>query len=526
MRRSPASDEVQTQFNAGKLSFFQNTTNMDVSRLYRWSTKTSLNVAFGGEFRSEVFRIDAGEPNSYNNGLRLAHVDSIRPYPGMTAYTTFPVAVATASGSQVFPGFKPQDAVRASRNVYAAYGDLELTMGRLLLDGALRYEDYAEKGFRYDNLSGKLSARYEIGPGLCVRGSLSNGLRAPSLHQRYFQNTSTQFVNAQPSNSLTANNYNPIVRDAFGIRELKPETSTSLTVGLCGKVGSGIEFTVDAYFISIRGRIVLSTAFNRSNPLVNTILNSNHVDSSTSALQFWTNAVNTETRGIDAVVTDKVRVGRGNASISVAANFNQNRVVGGIHTNSVIDDPKNNPSVHDPSANPANDLGATLFDRQQRGRIETAQPNSKISLVLTYAIGHWEFLTRNVRFGRVQYLNNVDPRLVNKSTGAYFNDIALGTDQEFGAKVITDVVVTYRFKRGIALSVGGNNIFDIYPDKVYVDPRNNLAAVYANPIAGANKTAGGYNSGRDASNRGRFLFNPNQFGFNGRFLFSRVSVSF
>lgn len=53
------------------------------------------------------------------------------------------------------------------------------------------------------------------------------------------------------------------------------------------------------------------------------------------------------------------------------------------------------------------------------------------------------------------------------------------TDQEFGAKLITDVVVTYRFKRGIALSVGGNNIFDIYPDKVYVDPRNSLAAVYA-----------------------------------------------
>ena len=520
----PASAIVQTEFNAGRLSFLQNTANVDISRLYRSSANSSLNVAFGGEFRSEVFRITAGEVNSYTNGGRLAHVDSISPYPGTTIFTTFPTAVAPASGAQVFPGFKPQDAVNATRNIYAMYGDLELTVGRLLLDGALRYEDYAEKGLSYDNLGGKLSGRYEISPWLSIRGSVSNGFRAPSLHQRYFQNTSTQFVNAQPSNSLTANNYNPIVRDAFGIRELKPERSTNFTFGFSGKTAGGLVFTLDGYFISIRDRIVLSTAFNRSNALVNTILNDNNVDPSTSALQFWTNAVNTETRGIDAVVTDKFRVGRGNASFSLAANVNKNKVVGKIHTNSIIDDAKNNPSTTNSSANPANDLAATLFDRQQRGRIETAQPNSKISLLLTYSIGRWDFLTRAVRFGQVQFLNNVDPGLRNKSTGAYFNDIAVGTDQTFGAKVVTDLVVTYRPKPGIGLSIGSNNIFDVYPEKVYVDGRNSLQAVYANPMQGANKAPGGYNSGRDASNRGRYLFNPNQFGFNGRFLFARVTL--
>ena len=157
-----------------------------------------------------------------------------------------PTAVSPASGAQVFPGFTPKDAVNASRNIYAAYGDVEFAVGRLLLDGALRYEDYAEKGFRYDNLGGKLSGRYEVSPWLSVRGSVSNGFRAPSLHQRYFQNTSTQFVNAQPSNSLTANNFNPIVRDAFGIRELKPETSTNFSVGFCAKPASGLSLTVDA----------------------------------------------------------------------------------------------------------------------------------------------------------------------------------------------------------------------------------------------------------------------------------------
>jgi len=520
----PASNNVQTVFYDGKLSFLQNTTNLDFSRKYHYTASKSLNVAFGGEYRNEVFRIMQGELNSYVNGGRLAHVDSIPPYPGTTTYTTFPSAVVPASGSQVFPGFKPEDAVKAKRNVYAVYGDLELSLGKLLLDGAARYEDYAEKGFSYDNLSGKLSGRYQITSRFSIRSSVSNGFRAPSLHQRYFQNTSTQFVNAQPSNSLTANNYNPIVRDAFGIKELKPEKSTSFTLGLVGKAGNGITFTVDGYFISIKDRIVLSTAFNRSNPLVDTILKKNNVDPSTSALQFWTNAVNTETKGIDAVITDRFHIGTGNANLSLAANFNKNTVVGGLHTNSVIEDPKNNPSTTDPNANPANDLALTLFDRQQRGRIETAQPKSKINLTFTYSIKKWDFLTRSVRFGEVQFLNNVDPGLVNKNTGAYLNDFSFGIDQVFSAKITTDLVVSYKFYPGVTISAGANNLFDVYPDQFFVDPRNDPQAVYANPIQGANKTAGGYNAGRDASNRGRLLFFPNQFGYNGRFLFTRINI--
>jgi iron complex outermembrane receptor protein len=522
----PAADAVQTGFYAGNLSFLQNTANLDLSRKIRLSNGRSLNLAFGGEFRSEIFQIGEGEVNSYANGGRLATVDSISPYPGTTRFTTFPTPVVPASGSQVFPGFKPQDAVKATRNVYAAYSDLELSLGNLLLDGAVRYEDYAENGFHYDNGSGKLSVRYDLSSQFAVRGSVSNGFRAPSLHQRYFQNTSTQFVNAQPSNSLTANNFNPIVRNAFGIKELKPETSVGLTAGFVGKINSGLVLTVDGYFISIKDRIVLSTAFNRSNPLVDAILKNNNVDPSTSAVQFWTNAVNTETKGVDVVITDRFRIGTGQATVSLAANFNKNKVVGGLHTNSVIDDPKNNPSTGNPTANPANDLALTLFDRQQRGRIETGQPQSKINLTFGYSIKKWDFLTRAVRFGDVQFLNNIDPGLINSTTGAYFNDLAPGTDQVFRAKITTDLAISYHPASGMTVTIGGTNIFDVYPDRIFVDPRNDGQAVHDNPIQGANKTIGGYNSGRDASNRGRFLFGPNQFGYNGRFLYTRVSIEF
>lgn len=517
----PASDAVQTKFYAGQLSFLQNTVNLDISRRYDYHATTSLNVAFGGELRHEAFEISSGEPNSYNNGQRVGRVDSISPYPGQTKWTTFG-GIATASGSQVFPGFKDVDAVRATRNIYAAYGDLELTLGKLLVDGAGRFEDYAEQGFSYHNISGKLSARYELSSQFSLRASVSNGFRAPSLHQRYFQNTSTQFVGGQAQTSLTANNQNPIVRNAFGIRELKPETSVSYTLGVVGKLSPGLTVTVDGYFISIKDRIVLSTAFSRSNPLVDAILKANHVDSSVSSVQFWTNAINTETKGIDAVITEKFRLGGGNATILLAANFNKNSVIGALHTNSVIDDPKNNPSVGNKAANPTNDLSATLFDRQQRGRIETGQPQNKINLTFSYNLHRWDFLARAVRFGKVQFLHNIDPKLINPTTGAYFNDVGFGVDQVFSAKVTTDVVLSYKAGAGVTLSIGGNNIFDVYPDRVFVDPRNDLQTVHDNPIAGANKAPGGYNSARDASNRGRLLFGTNQFGYNGRFLFTRI----
>ncbi len=522
----PATNNVQTEFYAGRLSFRQNTANLDVSRKFDMGASKSINVAFGGEYRNEQFQIKDGESNSWNNGGRFATPDPIGPPPGSVVWTTFS-PVATASGSQVFPGFKPEDALTASRNVYAAYGDVELTVGKFLLGGAARYENYQEKSAAYDNLSWKLTSRYEINPKVAIRGSISTGFRAPSLHQRYFQNTSTQFVAGLPSNALTANNNNKIVREAFGVDQLKPETSTSYTVGVAGRIGGSFTYTIDGYFISIKDRIVLSTQFNRSNPLVATILNNYGVDASTNALQFWTNAINTQTKGIDIVLTDRFRLGAGNASLSFAANFNRNDVVGGLNTNSVIDDPKNNPSQGDNNLNPANDLSYALFDRQQKSRIEVLQPRSKMNLTFNYSLKSWNFLARVVRFGEISFVNNLDPTSKNPNTGVFFNDLGLGVDQTFGARATTDLVVSYNFCPGVTLSAGGNNIFDIYPDRVFIDARNDPAAVYANPVQSTlttSKTTGGYNAGRDASNRGRFLFNANQFGFNGRYLFARLSI--
>lgn len=522
----PATDQVQTKFRAGALRFTQSTANLDLTRRYEMTAGRSFNLAFGGEFRREKFEIRAGELNSYANGGRVATFDPIPPYPGTNQYN-FIASGPAVPGAQVFPGFQPADAIEANRNIYAGYIDMEFTVGKGIIGGAARYEKYNEAGDNdYDNLGGKLTGRYDVSKKISLRASLNSGFRAPSLHQRYFQNTSTQFVNGVPSEALTANNQNGIVRNTFGIDRLLPEKSKSVTVGIVGKVTSNITVTVDAYFIRIKDRIVLSTQYNRSNPVVDSILKANTVPATTTALQFWTNAITTETKGIDIVVTDRFRLGNGNATLSLAANFNANAVVGPQQTNSILDDPRLNPSTVDASKNPANDLATSVFDRQQRGRLEYGTPRSKINLTFAYDLRKWNFTARTVRFGEVKYVHNVDPAS-RAANGFYWNDVGLQTDQTFDARWVTDVVISFKPKAGLSFSIGANNLFDVYPERIFVDPRNDPSAVYANPVQGAltsDKSTGGYGAGRDASNRGRFLYNANQFGFNGRFLFARIAI--
>jgi iron complex outermembrane receptor protein len=525
---------VQTSFDAGKLSFLQNTNNLDFTRKFNLNGPGDyVNLAFGGEVRFEQFKITAGEPNSYILGGRTSSGTQFTTpvYPGTGSSYVLPASTATAPGAQVFPGYGVADAVNAHRNVYAGYLDLEAKLNKWTLGAAARFEDFAEQhGISYSNLSGKLSARYEVSPAVAIRGSVSNGFRAPSLHQRYFQNTSTQFVNSIAQNTLTVNNQNAIARTAFGIGELKPETSKDITLGLVGKIGRNFTYTIDAYLIKINNRIVLSTAFSKSNALVQNIFTQYSVDASVSSVQFWTNAVNTETKGIDIVLTEKVPLNKGILNFSLAGNLNRNEVTGNLHASSTIEAAANNPSQGDASKNPANDFTNILFDRQQRSRIEVAQPKSKFNFTGSYALTKWNFLLRMIYWGKATSINSVtnDPFAKNASTGAYFYDAAPESDQTFSAKITTDLAITYRPIAAIAVTAGANNLLDVYPDQLYIDPRNSLNSVYATPVVttplGAGKAVGGYNASRDASSRGRFLYGSNQFGFNGRYIYAKLSI--
>ncbi|OGX89363.1 TonB-dependent receptor [Hymenobacter coccineus] len=471
-----------TSFYAGRLAFLQNTTNLGFSRRFiEVGPLANLNVAFGGEFRYDNFLIGRGEYASYINGGRTVN------------------GGPAASGSQVFPGYQPQDEVNKGRTNVAGYVDLESDITeKLLIHAAGRAERYSDFG---GNVSGQVGLRYSIIDAVALRGSLGNGFRAPSLQQRYFSNTSTQFVSGVANQVLTVNNDSPIVRNGFtaggtgqqgfGVEPLRQEKSTNYGVGLTAKAG-GLTFTADAYLIDIKDRIVLSAQFTRTNPIVNAILGAREI----SRVQFFANAVNTRTKGLDVVLNERLPLGdKSRLLLTAAANFNQTTVTSFNSSSTTVN--------NDQTAGNSN-LQNTLFDRAQRTRLESGNPRSKIALSAAYTYGIFGVEARSVRFGEIKTAD-ADP------ARAFL-------DQTFSAKWITDLTLNAQVTKQIGLVIGANNLFNVYPDKLIVNPRNNATNFSVDP----NQS---YSSGLDNSNRGRFLYSANQFGFNGAYYFARVNFT-
>jgi len=69
-------------------------------------------------------------------------------------------------------------------------------------------------------------------------------------------------------------------------------------------------------------------------------------------------------------------------------------------------------------------------------------------------------------------------------------------DQTFGAKWITDLNLSYRVLRQLQLSVGSNNLFDVYPDRQIPGNSNSGIFQYPNTV--------------------------NTFGFNGRYVYVKM----
>lgn len=493
----------QTKFDAGTLNFDQNTTNLDFSRLFeKVGPINGLNIAFGAEYRRDHYKIEAGEANSYI-GADLKKTVTGAPLvvggPGIGTTLALP-------GAQVFPGFQPSDAIDKARTNLGFYGDVEGDLfDRLFVGIAGRFEDYSDFG---SNFSGKIATRLKLTDGIALRGSVSAGFRAPSLHQRYFQNTSTQFVSGLPSNTLTVNNDNPIARTVIGVDALKPETSKSATIGVTAKLGK-MSLTVDAYKIDIEDRIVYSGGFSRGllGFTADQYVGINNVN-------FFANAANTSTKGLDMVLSGKYKIGSNGLSFMASANFNKNKVES-INSTTLIDSPAKN----DPAGNPNTWFKNLLFDRQQISRIEVWQPLNKLNLSVTYSVGKFDITARGMRFGEVQYVHNVYTN-AKKADGTFwntaFNRDATGNaliDQTFKPVVIADLIVGYKLGNNYNISIGANNILDTYPDQNYIDPRNASGSL-------------DYASGRDASNRGRLLYQPNQGGYNGRHVFARFTATF
>lgn len=455
-----------TQFYAGTLVFGQLTTNLDVVRQVHVGFASPVNVALGGEFRDDHYRIKDGEPDSYRNG-------GVNVLDGPNAGSL------PAIGAQVFPGFKPSDAVSKSRSNIAGYIDLETNVTKEWVIGA------AGRAEHYSDFSGtdsvpsvranwKVSSRFEPAPGLAFRAAYSTGFRAPSLGQSWFSSTATNFVAGVPTDNRTFPVSDPVAV-ALGAKPLKPERSKNTSAGVAFYPTKGLSITADYYKITIQNRIVLSGTFNQA--AVVSFLQSQGFQGVGGA-RFFTNAIDTRTAGEDIVAGYGFGLWK-DAQLRLTGGYN--------HTKTEVTNVQATPGV----------LAAfkeTLFDRVERTRIEKGQPKDNFTLSGILTNRSWTFNYRVQRFGKVT------------SFGTPTNG---SLDQTFRPKWVSDASVSYTWNNNLSVMLGADNIWDVYPD------RNNNDG----PIATDPNTSNGGNS-----NFGIFPYNGiSPFGFNGRFAYFRAT---
>jgi iron complex outermembrane recepter protein len=490
----------QRGFDAGGLRYGQWLANLDVAREFEMGFAKPVSLAFGLEYRQENFVIRPGDLQSYATGpLFQPSVTTTAAncitlggvFNTTTNVCSFPGRAAPA-GAQGFPGIPANSATNANRHSYAAYweADTDIFTG-FTMTLAGRYEHFSDFGGTYN---GKIAARWEPVAGYAIRGSVSNGFRAPSLHQQFFTTTSTNFILGLPVDISTLAVNSPVAR-ALGSKPLQPEKSLNFSGGVALNPFRGFTLTADYYNIRIRNRIVLTENLGAAgagtaavNTAVKAILDANGFQS-VGAARFFINGLDTTTQGIDIVGSYRFNVGdAGNWSVTAAYNNNKTKIDRRINTLGPL----------------ASIPGIVLFGRVEGVRFTDGQPRDKIVLSTDGKVGAFGMTARTTRYGKVISPGNTNP-IANPTSLTEFgpDDIILR------AKWITDLELRITAFNQLDLAIGANNVFDIYPDRSPIGARPaSVGGVYPInqyylPYSGASP-----------------------FGFNGRFLYARASYKF
>lgn len=438
------------EFYVGRIRFGQSVSEINLNKTLfgALGTKT-LSLALGTQYRVDQFQLTAGDPASYSVGPLAATNNKI-------------------PGSQGRVGIGLSDETNRTRSNIGLYADVESDLtDRVLLTGALRYENYSDFG---SNLSGKLATRVKLTDNFSLRGSINRGFRAPLLQQIANAVTTSTVQNGVVSSTKEIPNADPRLAQ-IGIEDPRAETSWNYNLGLTAKAaGNRLLFTLDAYQIDIKDRIIIT-----ENLRVANIAALKPLFTGLQEITFFTNQVNTQTRGVDFVTSFRQTLRKGNAfTASLAFTVNKTTIVGTKGTPAQLQAGTTAPIL--------------LIDTVSRALIETSQPRTKVLLSLGYQLNKLTINLRSTYFGAVTAWE--------KPAGLPHRA------QTFAGKNVVDLSLVYAFSKRLSLTAGGNNLFNVYPDKVFAN--------YAS-----------YSNGQVPYTR-----NANQFGFNGTYYYGNLTVNF
>jgi iron complex outermembrane receptor protein len=282
---------------------------------------------------------------------------------------------------------------------------------------------------------------------------------------------------------------------ALGARPLDAEKSLSYAAGVIFTAVPRLNITVDVYQVDIDDRIVVTDNLTASRNAagqptgadpgssIAQILN-NAGFNSIAAARFFVNGLDSRTRGIDAVGTYRIDLGEaGRVNLTAGMNYNKTTI------RQLLASPG-------PLANVPN---LVLFGRQEQGRLTRGQPRTKINLGFDYDYNIVGVTLRANRYGKVEATGG------SIGTGV-FNDNFLKSQW------VTDLEVRANLGEQIEVAVGANNLLDSYPTLV--------------PTGVAGTTLAGANVFFPTTNFVAPYSNYSPAGFNGRFLYGRVSFKF
>jgi iron complex outermembrane receptor protein len=379
-----------TDFYAGMFRNQELTVNADVTRDIDLGMASPLTLAFGGEYRNQRYSIGAGDRGS-----------------------------TYKEGSQSYPGFQATDAGAHERSNVAAYVDVALNpIEGLKVDAAGRYEHYTDFGSK---VIGKLTARYDVSPAFAVRGTVSNGFRAPTLAEEYYSAT-----NVSPTSATVQLPANSPAALLVGFHPLDPEKSMTFSGGVVVTPIDRLTVTIDAYQIKVDDRIIGSGSVFGTGAFAAIAAHGNVLDPTVPigniSVASFTNGVDTRTRGVDATASYPVTTGFGRLNFTLSGNYNTTRI-----TQFTI--------------NP------TLIDLTARSILEHGSPKVKVIGGIAFTTGGLNVTARETFYGSLYSLNRYS------SAYAYvYNRI--------GASATTDLQVDYDLTPGVRFGLGANNLFN------------------------------------------------------------------
>ncbi len=395
-------DDSPTQFYTGSLNVTQTLLNADLTK-----TLGNTTLAFGIESRFESFQQSQGQAESWVAGPLATDGKDV--------------------GSTGREGYSDRTDGEWDRNNTGIYAEFESDItDAFLLGAAVRYENYSDFG---GDFSYKVATRYKIADQFSIRGSVNRSFRAPSLAQLHYSNFA-QIAFDNDGNSVVTP-FLPIrdalVQDAFGITELQPETSFDIALGATAKLNYNFSITLDVYQIDIDDRVIVSGGIPAGDF-------SQFDGAGYDEINIFTNAVNTRTQGLDFVLNYKKTMDNENRlNLTLAANFNDTEV--------------NDFNVPDVFKGREEDI----VDDRDIVFLTNGTPNRKIIFSASYQVGHISLLGRATNFGEVTDAREPDP---DSESGF----------QVFPAKTVVDLSITGHISPQFSVTVGANNLFDVYPD--------------------------------------------------------------